>query len=187
MKVDEYNLGDDQPKRNPWQDDMLEHAPFARRLANVVINMNIPNGYVIGLHGRWGSGKTTAVNFVLEYIKKYNQEKDDGYRAIEHIDFRPWIISGHQDLMAAFFKQFSEHLKQDGAAARIWKRGMRTLAQNADPLVNAAATLALTIDPSGGAISGLAGNIAKQSLGKALGRWSCPYLAGQSAIEFVLG
>jgi predicted KAP-like P-loop ATPase len=63
MMGDEYILGDDQPKKNPWQDDRLGYAPFAERLANVIINMNIPNGYVIGLHGRWGSGKTTIVNF----------------------------------------------------------------------------------------------------------------------------
>ena len=74
MKWDQYTLGDDQPKTNPWHEDRLGYAPIAQRLANVVINMRVPSGYVIGLHGRWGSGKTTVVNFILAYLKKRNDE-----------------------------------------------------------------------------------------------------------------
>jgi predicted KAP-like P-loop ATPase len=160
MKNDDYIFGDDQPKKNPWQDDRLGYAPFAKRIANIAINMDIPNGYVIGLHGRWGSGKTTAVNFVLEYLKKHNQETEDNSEKVEHIEFRPWIVSGHQDLMATFFKLLSEHLgPSESKAKRGWSRSMTTVATTTDELVNAAATLALTIDPSGGAVAGLIGGL----------------------------
>lgn len=172
MNGGEDTFGDDQPKKNPWQDDRLGYAPFAARLANVVINMNIPNGYVIGLHGRWGSGKTTVVNFILEFLKKHNQEIEDDTKKIEHIDFRPWIVSGHQDLMAAFFKLLSEHLgPKEGKVKRAWNRSMKTASGGAEQLVDAAATLALTVDPSGGAVTGLAGGVAKQSLNRVLGKY----------------
>lgn len=49
-------LGDDLPKQNPWQDDRLGYAPFAKRISRVIIHLRAPNGYVIGLHGQWGSG-----------------------------------------------------------------------------------------------------------------------------------
>ncbi|RVJ42382.1 P-loop NTPase fold protein [Sinorhizobium medicae] len=171
LKGDGYILGDDQPKKNP-REDRLGYAPFAKRLANVIVHMNIPNGYVIGLHGRWGSGKTTAVNFILEYLKNYNAESEDDTKKIEHIDFRPWIFSGHQDLMAAFFKLLSEQLgPKDGIVKRAWNSCMRTVSPNTDQLVDAAATLALTVDPSGGAVTELAAGVAKKSLNKVLGQY----------------
>ena len=134
--------------------------------------MRAPTGYVIGLHGQWGSGKTTAINFMLEYLKKHNQEIEDQTRTVEHIDFRPWIVSGHQDLMAAFFKLLSEQLgRRDGKLKRNWKRGMTAVSAAADDLVGAAATLSLTVDPSGGVASGLAGGLAKKSLRGLLGKY----------------
>jgi predicted KAP-like P-loop ATPase len=82
-----HNLGDDLPKRNPWQDDRLGYAAFAKQIATVIIKMSAPNGYVIGVHGQWGSGKSTALNFILEYLKKHNAEHEDDQ--VIHIDFRP--------------------------------------------------------------------------------------------------
>lgn len=70
----------------------------------------MPNGYVIGLHGEWGSGKSTALNFVKAFLEKHNQEAASDDERIAVIEFRPWIVSGHQDLIAAFFKVMSESL-----------------------------------------------------------------------------
>nr|WP_280988249.1 KAP family NTPase [Georhizobium profundi] len=142
----------------------MGYAPFAERLANVIVNMNVPNGYVIGLHGKWGSGKTTVVNFILEHIKKHQDEA----KKVEHVDFRPWIVSGHQDLMAAFFKLLSEQLKpKEGKVRKLFKRGMHTTAQGTDSLVDAAVTLSVAIDPSGGVFSRLAGGFGKKALNAA--------------------
>lgn len=38
LKGDGYILGDDQPKKNP-REDRLGYAPFAKRLANVIVHM----------------------------------------------------------------------------------------------------------------------------------------------------
>ncbi|RYE10509.1 MAG: hypothetical protein EOP22_03975 [Hyphomicrobiales bacterium] len=171
MKRDEYAFGDDQPKKD-LKDDRLSYAPFSGRLANVIVNMSVPNGYVIGLHGKWGSGKTTVVNFILEHLKKHNEGARDQTHKVEHIDFRPWIVSGHQDLMAAFFKLLSEQLKpKEGKVKGAWNIGMRTAAEGSDNLVDAAATMALTVDPSGGVISGFASNIGKKALKSVLGKY----------------
>lgn len=165
-----YKLGDDLPKSNPWRDDRLGYAPFAKRIATVIIKMTAPNGYVIGVHGQWGSGKSTALNFILEYLKKHNAEHENDQ--ITHIDFRPWIVSGHQDLIVAFFKILSERLGPKGTRwtrFQNWIAGL--ISGTTDNLVDAAATVALTIDPSGGAASGFAGNLAKKSVNALLGRY----------------
>jgi predicted KAP-like P-loop ATPase len=62
---DLFTLQDDLPKEDPWRDDRLGFAPFAERLSKVIANLDAPNGYVIGLQGERGSGKTTALNFVM--------------------------------------------------------------------------------------------------------------------------
>src|SRR5262245_52930161 len=89
-----YDLGDDLPKQNPWQEDRLGFKPFAERLAKVITTLSAPNGYVIGLHGEWGSGKSTAINFVREFLKKHNQEMSQAKDAITLVDFQPWIVAG---------------------------------------------------------------------------------------------
>lgn len=129
-----YILGDDLPKDNPWQDDRLNYAPFAAQIANVIITFSAPNGYVIGLHGQWGSGKSTVINFILAHLRKHNAEHEDDQ--ITHIDFRPWIISGHQDLIAAFFKILSEHLgPKDSKWRRVWRNTFRFLHGTTDNLL----------------------------------------------------
>jgi predicted KAP-like P-loop ATPase len=107
-RVESYTFRDDLPKDNPWQDDRLGYKPFCERLAKIISNLKVPNGYVVGLHGQWGSGKSTALNFVRAFLDKYNQETDND--KITLIDFRPWIVSGHQDLVAAFFKVMTDSL-----------------------------------------------------------------------------
>jgi predicted KAP-like P-loop ATPase len=105
---DSLKLSDDAPKQNPWLEDRLGFKPFAERLSKVILSLEVPNGYVIGLHGEWGSGKSTAINFVKAFLDKHNVEAEDEASRIEILDFRPWIVSGHQDLITAFFKVLSE-------------------------------------------------------------------------------
>lgn len=54
---------DDAPKVDPANDDRLGFAPFADRLAAALFELRAPNGYVVGLEGPWGSGKSTVLNF----------------------------------------------------------------------------------------------------------------------------
>lgn len=162
-------LGDDLPKENPWVQDRLNYAPFASRIAKTIISLAAPNGYVIGIHGQWGAGKSTVINFILSYLKKHNVENEDDQ--VIHIDFRPWIVSGHQDLITAFFKILSESLgPKESRWARFCRRTFQLLHGTTDNLVDAAATVALTIDPTGAA-SGFGANVAKKSVNALLGRF----------------
>ncbi|PWE46675.1 P-loop NTPase fold protein [Pseudomonas prosekii] len=103
-------FGDDLPKENPWRHDRLGYFEFSKRLSKIILGTKPLNGYVIGLHGAWGSGKSTALNFINAFLEKHNQETETKSEKIIIIKFQPWIISGHQDLIAEFFKLFSEHV-----------------------------------------------------------------------------
>jgi hypothetical protein len=161
---------DDAPKENPWQDDRLGFRPFTERLSKVIQSLEVPNGYVIGLHGEWGSGKSTAINFIKAFLDKHNVEAENEANRIEILDFRPWIVSGHQDLITAFFKVLSEKLP--GAKRPGWiGRMLRPIRGVADPVLGAVATVAVVFDPSGGIASKTAAKLAGTSLNGAIDRF----------------
>jgi predicted KAP-like P-loop ATPase len=63
---DKSQLFYDTPLLHPEQ-DRLNRAPFAKPLAKSILQMDAKHGFVFALHGSWGSGKTTTLNFVLHY------------------------------------------------------------------------------------------------------------------------
>lgn len=171
MTENDHLLGDDLPKKDPWSEDRLGFAPFAERLSKVIQNLHAKNGYVIGLHGVWGSGKSTVLNFVVAYLGKFNETAEEQNK-VEIIDFRPWIVAGHQDLIAAFFKLLSESIgPRDGRWKRLKKRAVRIFGFGSDKLVDTVAKLAITVDPTFGVASGTVGAVAKRSLGQAIERF----------------
>lgn len=164
-----YVLGDDAPKTDP-HDDRLDLAPFAEAISQTVAKMSAPNGYVIGLHGPWGSGKSTVLNFTAAYLCQYNKEHPR--TQIVHIDFRPWLITGHHDLISSFFKILSESLTpRRGKFFRLYYRILRFFRGTTSTIGDTAATISMAVDPSGGVISGLAGNLTEKSLNSLLDRF----------------
>lgn len=164
MANEHENFGDDLPKKNPWREDRLGVATFADRISRVIQKYRAPNGYVIGLHGAWGSGKSTILNFVTAYLGKFNETASAADR-ITIIDFRPWIVSGHQDLIGAFFKLLTESLgPREGWWKRRWKSAIRIFGFGSDKLIDAAAVLAVTAAPPFGIASGAVGAMTKRSL-----------------------
>lgn len=171
MASEHDNFGDDVPKKNPWREDRLGVAPFAERISKVIQMRRAPNGYVIGLHGAWGSGKSTILNFVSAYLAKFN-ETADAFDKITTIDFRPWIVPNHQDLIGTFFKLLAESL---GPRERWWKRRWKLLIRifgyGSDKLIDAAATLAVAAVPPYGIASGAIGAVTKRSLNRMIDRF----------------
>jgi hypothetical protein len=88
--------------------DRLGRRAFAEALAGEILAAPVQGGYVMGLTGTWGSGKTSILNMTTEAI---------GDRAIA-IEFNPWLFSGTEALVAAFF---AEVAKQLGAKGRRLK------------------------------------------------------------------
>ncbi|WP_347302136.1 P-loop NTPase fold protein [Croceibacterium sp. TMG7-5b_MA50] len=167
-----HQFADDAPRSNPWSEDTLGFAPFSRRLAEALARQSAPNGYVFGLHGEWGSGKSTVLNFVRSHFQKWREEESADVDGLDWFSFEPWIVSGHQDLAAAFFKVMSEHLS-DGAdrKASIRRVAKSVLEAGGGKIVDAAASLGVVIDHTGGTASKVGATLAKQGLAKAAEKW----------------
>jgi len=97
----------DAPITEPNQ-DQLGRANFAKSLAKSILTMKAPEGYVLGLHGPWGSGKTSILNLVLYYLKDQRQIEEAflPHDKIIIVEFNPWWFSGKDQLIQQYFLQF---------------------------------------------------------------------------------
>lgn len=165
-------LSNDVAKKNPWRDDVLGFSGFAKRLSQTILSISSPDGFVVGLCGPWGSGKTTALNFTKAYLQKYNQEIEDQNASLTVVDFEPWLFSGRTDLISAFFQVLAEHLPDDETKAKKVRNSLgRFVRGNTDSLAGLVAAVGLTVDPTAGLLSGTATNMGKRSIDASLDRW----------------
>jgi predicted KAP-like P-loop ATPase len=94
-----HNFLPDKPLRLK-KDDRLGYSKFAENLSRGLINANASEGLVVSLNGKWGSGKTTILNFIFDEIDKFPESQKPIV-----IRFNPWWFSGQDDLIRNFFDQ----------------------------------------------------------------------------------
>lgn len=56
--------------------DLLGRAPFAHNLAKTIIRYDTDDSLCIGLCGKWGSGKTSVVNMLVNEIENFPIARD---------------------------------------------------------------------------------------------------------------
>lgn len=98
------SFSSDSPLLDP-ANDMLGLAPFSRLLAQSISGMCPKEGIVVAINGAWGSGKSTALNFVLHYVENEYEE-----HPIIPIHFNPWWFSGREDLTRLLIGQIRARL-----------------------------------------------------------------------------
>lgn len=106
-------LSADEPIKKS-EDDKLNRRSFAESLAKTIVQNSFSSSFSIGLYGKWGSGKTSLVNMVLETVEKYDKN-------VIIFRFNPWICSDPQLLISQFFKQLSTAIKLKKPAAETWR------------------------------------------------------------------
>ena len=94
----------DAPIRNP-EDDVLDRARFALSFSQQLLSLDTSEGLVIGVLGPWGSGKTSFINLVRPHLERV---------CVPVLDFNPWMFSGAEQLVEAFFVELSAQLKVRG-------------------------------------------------------------------------
>jgi predicted KAP-like P-loop ATPase len=92
----------DNPIRS-GNEDRLRRRPGAGSIAEEIRHADASEGFVLGVVGPWGSGKTSIINMVREFLE---QEP-----ALVTVDFNPWAFSGTNELIHAFFRELSAQLK----------------------------------------------------------------------------
>jgi predicted KAP-like P-loop ATPase len=83
-------------------EDKLERAGSAQVFADGVLELDSSKGLVVGVLGPWGSGKTSYINLARETFKASGAHL---------VDFNPWMFSGVDRLIEAFFSEVSAELK----------------------------------------------------------------------------
>ena len=88
-------------------EDRLGRVAFAKALAAEVLVAPVTSGYVMGLTGPWGSGKTSILNMTVDAL--------DGDALV--VQFNPWMFSGTEALVSSFFDEIGKQL--GGADSRL--------------------------------------------------------------------
>lgn len=86
--------------------DSMGRRDYAEQLARELLAAPMDEGYVVALTGAWGSGKTSILNMTVDAVGEY---------AIV-IHFNPWMFSGTEALVSAFFREVSKQLRQTKTA-----------------------------------------------------------------------
>ncbi len=159
---------DDAAQTDPTKDG-LAVSPFAKRLAEHLRDTEAPNGYVIGLSGEWGSGKTSVLNYTRGYLEQIAPQREGETASIVVMDFKPWLVSGHQDLVGAFFKVLSEEL---GRNPPRWKAVVADAAEIGKHLAGAISTIGWITSHVGGVVAAAGATAARAGLTKLAERWS---------------
>ena len=116
------------------KEDLLGRKNFASALTRAIVSASGAESFVVGIHGKWGTGKSSVLNLIVEQIDQHNKSaKDDDKLYI--LRFNPWNFSDQNQLVLQFLKQFRAHLgKFQGAAKKNAQRIVDTLDDYADAL-----------------------------------------------------
>lgn len=92
-------------------EDLLGRKKAVSDLAKEIEHYKNKDSLTIGIVGKWGSGKTSFINMVLESFKGNNN-----YIVIK---FNPWNISSRKQLISDFFLQLSNNIKKENESNEI--------------------------------------------------------------------
>jgi len=100
----------DRPIENK-KEDILGRADFSQKLAQSILSWKGKDSIVISISGEWGSGKSSVINLMKEYIS----EKSNRPTILE---FNPWTFSGDGNLISHFFYEIAKELEIKNESAR---------------------------------------------------------------------
>lgn len=103
-------ISTDAPLTDAAQDRLQIHA-FAERVANAVMSVPSDGGAVVALYGRWGTGKSTLLNFIAADLEQLSNPP-------RIVWFSPWWFSDGDDLVRRFFDELIAVVSRGRARAR---------------------------------------------------------------------
>ncbi|WP_405886998.1 KAP family NTPase [Streptomyces longwoodensis] len=103
------------------EDDLLNRKSLATAIADEIAGMNVNNGGVLAITGRWGTGKTSLLNLISNYLS--DNEK------VRVVRFNPWLFSGTDQLMEFFFSELASQLQDAEKKSKRFRRTSVTLAE----------------------------------------------------------
>jgi P-loop ATPase len=114
------NYNSDKPIENSEQ-DLLGRITFSKQLGEAISSYDGKDGLVLGLFGKWGTGKTSILNLVVNEINHLSEDKDNSPIIV---NFSPWNYTDKDNLISLFFRVLKNRLdmdKYEGTRKKIGK------------------------------------------------------------------
>lgn len=89
-------------------EDLLGRATFSNKLAKAIYEYKDDSGLVIGLFGKWGTGKTSVINMAEEELLRLSKTDDNKPLFVK---FSPWNYSDQNNLISLFFHSLNNKLQ----------------------------------------------------------------------------
>lgn len=90
--------------------DLLDRDKVAAQFVDQVLSLDRTQGLVVGVTGAWGSGKTSFLSLARPRLEESGAVL---------LGFNPWMFSGAQQLVDAFFVELASQLKSRKGMAEI--------------------------------------------------------------------
>ena len=100
--------------------DLLGRSTFSKQLAEVIYKYSGRDGLVIGLFGKWGTGKTSILNIVVNEINSLSEDSCDKPIIVK---FSPWNYTDKDNLISLFFRVLKNKLDIDNDEEKRKKIG----------------------------------------------------------------
>ena len=92
------------------EQDLLGRVTFSKQLGEAIYKYDGKDGLVLGVFGKWGTGKTSILNMVVNEIN-YLSDNDDDSPII--VNFSPWNYTDKDNLISLFFRVLKNRLDMD--------------------------------------------------------------------------
>lgn len=102
------NYSADKPIENSKK-DLLHRSSFSKYLGEAIHRFNGEDGLVIGVYGKWGTGKTSVLNMAIEEAEALSKQ-DKNEQII--LRFNPWNFSDNNNLISLFFCALENIIKK---------------------------------------------------------------------------
>ncbi|MGZ8755229.1 MAG: KAP family P-loop NTPase fold protein, partial [Acidimicrobiia bacterium] len=107
-------------------EDRLTRSDFASAIAEDIRRAPIESGFVIGVTGPWGDGKTSILRMVEESLT------DSEVAAV--VRFNPWLFSGTEQLAEHFFSELAGQLTSKSRRLKRIGKALRGYGESVTPL-----------------------------------------------------
>lgn len=147
-------------------EDLLGVDAFVRRLVGPLLHAPDDGSLVVGVYGRWGTGKTSALHLLeaaLDETTRYEGEAAQRTPYAHVVRFTPWLYADVETLLSAFFDTLAAGIGGLTTAPRRQRRRLEAALKGMSDFVVPATKLAGHVlgGPVGGAVAGLIADAAK--------------------------
>ncbi|CAN7620003.1 KAP family P-loop NTPase fold protein [Rhizobium sp. LjRoot258] len=87
-------------------EDLFGFAALADRIAESLTSQAANKGFVFGLEGKWGSGKSSLLSLTLLRLRDMDRTK------VAAVEFRPWLIGDRDQLLTALFEDLAKAIAE---------------------------------------------------------------------------